>query len=87
MGRALGGIGEERRLIHEMRLMLMRSNGLVCWPGLLNARATPTLPIASACLLITGKLNWSCPLHSTGLVCWRSLVKSIATQMHSFASA
>ena len=36
MGRPFGGSQMQRRLIQVMQLMVMCSNGLVCWPGLLN---------------------------------------------------
>ena len=79
MRKTLGGIQLERGLGHEVQLMVMHSNAIVC------AR-DPRQPycdercirMPSCAEVLPGKLICSCPMHSNVLLCWPGLLKRIA---------
>jgi hypothetical protein len=75
----LGGIWTEGDLVHEMQLMVMHSNVIVCGGGLRqlcrNQKRIRTPICAGA---ISGKLISSCPMPSNVVVCWRGLLSAIA---------
>jgi hypothetical protein len=78
-GKPLGGIQTERGLVHEMQLMVMHSNALLCWPDLRQGRRNEQcIRMPSRAEVVSGKLISSCPMRSNALVCWRGLINDIA---------
>jgi hypothetical protein len=78
MGKPFGGIWTERDLAHEMRLMVMHSNFIVCWRDLFQrCRDEQCIRMPSRAGVITGNLSSSCPMPSNVVVCWRGLLKGI----------
>ena len=72
----LGGIWTERHLTHEMQLMVMLSNAIVCWRVLTQApRDEQCIRMPWCADLVSGKLICSCPMQSNAKLCWRGLLK------------
>jgi hypothetical protein len=68
----LGGISTERGLVHEMRLMVMHSNVIVCWRVLRQPyRDEQRIRAPSCAEVISGDAILSCPMHSNANACWR----------------
>jgi hypothetical protein len=59
-----------------MQLMVMLSNGIVCWRDLTQARRDEQCIRMPWCAdLVSGKVISSCPMQSNAKVCWRGWLK------------
>ena len=69
-GKPLGGLQLEGGLVHEMQLMVMHSNVIVCWSDLRQPYHDQQRIRTPSCAgVVSGKLISSCPERSNVLVC------------------